>query len=383
MPCIILERTLERKGFVEYCLTGCVDGEARSASPGEYFANAAAIAVHKGIQIIQEKVYGRLGVKDQVLAAREQEYRKAGLEAPPGVMWLEGTPLSNTGFCGLQIWGIAPKASHNTTVATVGGIGGAPARLWTGPGYRMLYVPSVHGQRRDGSLPESAEAQAALMFDNADSVLRSAGFKYSQVVRTWIYLPRVLDWYGEFNRVRTDFYAKAGFGRDPGKSPFPASTGIQARAIPGGECSMDVLALDTADPATADAQPILTTMRQGPAFGYGSAFSRGMSLMLEGRKTVFVSGTASIDAQGNTLYPENAEMQCVETLVNVAALLEGQGGSLRHIATATLFCKTKEVFAAYRNVTRWLQIPEIPTVCMQADVCRADLLVEIEAVAFI
>lgn len=140
---------------------------------------------------------------------------------------------------------------------------------------------------------------------------------------------------------------------------------------------------DTKDPALARAEPIITTPRQGPAFSYGSAFSRGMSLTLEDRKTVFISGTASIDSEGNTLYPGNTEMQCLETLVNIAALLEREGGRLHDIAMATLFCKSREVFTAYRNVMRWLQIPEIPTVYVQADVCRPDLLVEMEAVAFI
>ena len=384
MSCIIFERALERRAFVEHGLTASAAGEAGIASPGEYFAKAALIAAQKGIQIIQEKIYSSMAAKEQVLAAREKEYRKAGLDPSLAVTWLEGTPLASTGFCGFQIWGIAPKDRGKTTVATLDGEGGRDAgRLWTGPGYRMLYLPSVQGICSDGPLPGNVTDQAAMMFENANSALQSAGFQYSQVIRTWIYLPRILDWYGEFNRVRTEFYANAGFGRDPGKSPFPASTGIQARSTPHGECSMDLLVLETKDPARARAEPILTTSRQGPAFGYGSAFSRGMSLILEDRKTVFISGTASIDSQGNTVYPGNNEMQCLETLVNVAALLEREGGSLHDIATATLFCKTREVFTAYQNVVRWLQIPEIPIVYVQADVCRPDLLVEMEAVAFI
>ncbi|MCY2930643.1 MAG: Rid family hydrolase [Planctomycetota bacterium] len=384
MSCQILERVLERKAFVEHCLSGCVTAETAAASPGEYFAQVASIVAQKGIQIIQDKVYGTMAVKEHVLAARAEAYRKAGLDASLPVTWLEGTPLADTGFCGLQIWGIAPKANGGTTVATTDGQGGsAPGRLWTGPGYRLLYLPAVFGDLLDGSKPATVTAQASSMFENAVHALRSAGFNYSQVIRTWIYLPRILDWYGEFNRVRTELYAAAGFARDAGKSPFPASPGIQARSIPQGECGMDVLALDTSDPGKAKAVPILTTPRQGPAFSYGSAFSRGMSLTVEDRKTVFLSGTASIDSRGNTLYPGNAEMQCLETLVDVAALLEGVGGSLRHIAMATLFCKTRDVFAVYRNAMRWLQAPEIPTVYVQADVCRPDLLVEMEAVAFV
>jgi enamine deaminase RidA (YjgF/YER057c/UK114 family) len=63
--------------------------------------------------------------------------------------------------------------------------------------------------------------------------------------------------------------------------------------------------------------------------------------------------------------------------------MEQQGGSLRNITSATLFCKDRASWEAWNRVTRLLQIPEFPKICVLADVCRHDLLVEMEAVAVI
>ena len=44
---------------------------------------------------------------------------------------------------------------------------------------------------------------ATQMFHKTNVILEEHGFVYRDVVRTWIYLSRILDWYGEFNRLRT------------------------------------------------------------------------------------------------------------------------------------------------------------------------------------
>jgi enamine deaminase RidA (YjgF/YER057c/UK114 family) len=69
--------------------------------------------------------------------------------------------------------------------------------------------------------------------------------------------------------------------------------------------------------------------------------------------------------------------------MSIAAILRDQGGSLNDIKSATLFCKSRESYEAWERATHLLRIPLIPKVCVIADVCRGDLLVEMEAVAVI
>jgi enamine deaminase RidA (YjgF/YER057c/UK114 family) len=274
----------------------------------------------------------------------------------------------------VQLWGIAPK-DETTSVVTVEDPVNGRARLLKGNGFRLLHLPSV----KASTLARDAAEQARQMFMNVRFGLEAHGFCYPNVVRTWIYIARLLEWYGDFNRVRTAIYRESGLG-SPAASAFPASTGIMGHSAEE-ECVMDVLALDPTGHTVAQAVPIHRSPRQDSSFNYGSAFSRGMVLDIEGRKTVHISGTASINPAGQSIHVGNAELQSFETLMCIASILEAQGGGLSNITSATLFCKNHAAWEAWQRVTALLQIPDFPKLCVQADVCRHDLLVEMEVVA--
>jgi len=379
--CRIEVRATERESFTEYHVTGTVE---RMGSTGavadELLARVGAVIAECRIQPMQEKLYGLASVRDEVLQRRLAAYRREELDLSVPVTWIQGAPLQHNEFAGVQIWGIAPK-DRRTSVATVEHPSTGRGRLLSGRGFRLLHLPSVRGARPGGTLAKGAVAQAQQMFLNAGLGLQAHGFQYRHVVRTWIYLARLLDWYGEFNAVRTAHYRPAGLGLKGGPA-FPASTGIQGSSD-GEECVMDLLALDSEGPDRAAALPILRSTRQDSSFNYGSAFSRGMTLKIEGRRTVHVSGTASINAAGASAHVGDAEMQSVEMLLCIAAILEEQGGSLANITSATLFCKTRGAWESWLKVSRLLRVPNFPKVCVLADVCRSDLLVEMEAVATI
>ena len=379
--CRVEVRATERESFTEYHVTGTIERVGNTgAAADELLGQVASTLAERGIETIQEKFYGLSSVREEVLRRREAAYRREELDLSVPVTWIQGAPLQHNEFAGVQIWGIAPK-DRRTSVATVENPSTDRGRLLTGRGFRLLHLPSVRGTRPGGTLAKGAVAQAQQMFLNAGLGLQAHGFQYRNVVRTWIYLARLLEWYGEFNAVRTAHYRPAGLGLKGGPA-FPSSTGIQGSSH-GEECVMDLLALDSEGPDRAAALPILRSARQDSSFNYGSAFSRGMTLKIEGRRTVHVSGTASINAAGASAHVGDAEMQSVEMLLCIAAILEEQGGSLANITSATLFCKDRSSWEAWMRVSRLLQIPCFPRVCVLADVCRPDLLVELEAVAAI
>ena len=374
-------RATERSSFTEYHITGAVLGCVPvGAAADELFAQVAAAVAERGIQPIQEKLYGLPSVRAEVLKRREAQYRRQELDLSIQVTWIVGTPLLGCDFVGVQLWGIVPRAS-GVGVKTVENPVTGRGRQLTGRGFRMLHLPFVRGLKADGALAGDAPAQADQMFTNAGLALNAHGMQYRNVVRTWIYMARLLEWYGEFNRVRTAHYQPAGLGVSGGVA-FPASTGIQGRYADE-ECLMDVLAFEADGPGGAAAIPINHSPRQDQSFNYGSAFSRGMTFAIEGRRTVHISGTASINPAGESIHVGNAELQSLETMMCIAAILEEQGGSLENITSATLFCKDRGAWEAWTRVSRLLRVPEFPKVCVLADVCRHDLLVEMEVVAVI
>lgn len=376
--CRLEVRESARDSFTEYHVTATVEGGA--CPPDEVLGQVAALLARRKIQPIQEKLYGRTGLRAEVLQCREAAYRRHGLDAGVPVTWIEGIPLQNGDFAGVQIWGIVPRDGE-TCVWTVENPASGYGRIWSGRGFQMLHLPAVRGVQPGGTLPAGHTAQAQMMFTNVGLGLQAHGMAYPDVVRTWIYVSRLLDWYGELNQVRTAHYARAGLGVKDGAA-FPASTGIQGR-MADEECLMDVLALKCDRPPGAVAEPIRRSPRQDQSFNYGSAFSRGMAFRIEGRKTVHISGTASINQAGASTHIGDAECQSLETLMSIAAILAEQGGSLRDITSATLFCKDQAAWEAWDRVTRLLDVPAFPKVVVQADVCRPDLLVEMESVAVI
>ena len=108
-----------------------------------------------------------------------------------------------------------------------------------------------------------------------------------------------------------------------------------------------------------------------------------MALEIEGRRTVHVSGTASINAAGASTHLGDAEHQSLDTLMNVAAILNGPGRRppAHHVGNAVL--QEPRGLGGLGAGVELLGVPAFPKVCVLADVCRHDLLVEMEAVAVI
>jgi enamine deaminase RidA (YjgF/YER057c/UK114 family) len=370
-------RTLERETHTDCYLTA-------AASPGaddltqEIYSAAASLMAQRRIEPIIEKAYGRISRRTDIAAVRRTAFVQHGLSPDLPFVFLEGAPVDRAPFAGLQIWGVAAHDAKASLVRSQSLLYGAVARRLDFAGGRLLYAPAIDGLSAGRAAPPAEQARA--MFDRARDLLAAAGFSYRHVVRTWIYLAHILDWYDDFNRVRTEFFRREGVGADPSRLDFPASTGIQGRAGDAA-CVMDLLALD---PGTgASVEPIRSSSRQGHSFDYGSAFSRATDVRYGGRSTIYVSGTASIDRAGKTAHVGDAAAQAQETLECIGALLEDRGGGFANIVQATCFVKHATALAAYDEVVRRLRLPRIPTVTVLADVCRDDLLIEIEAVAII
>ena len=358
----------ERASGVELFLTAR-PADRSGADAASVLEEAAKAVAARGAAPIAEKLYGPRAHREDTLALRDSIYRRRGLDPSVPVTWIEGLPLAGEALVGLQIWAVDARVGEVRTVDAVVGRG----RLWDAGGFRLLYVPSITGPGG-----EDAPGEAKRMFARAGQALESQGMSFRDVARTWIYLSRLLDWYGDLNAVRTAFYGPAGLGE--GGVAFPASTGIQGRSGDE-ECLMDVLAVVASPASRVEVTPIHRSPRQDQSFRYGSAFSRGMVIALDGVRTVHISGTASIDTSGASTHLDDPEMQSVETLLSISAILEEQGGSLADIVSATLYCKDERSFEAWERVTHLLRVPAFPRVTVKADVCRADLLVEMECVA--
>ena len=123
------------------------------------------------------------------------------------------------------------------------------------------------------------------------------------------------------------------------------------------------------------------------AYDYGSAFSRGMRIDLNGVTILLISGTASIDEQGCTVHVGDLRAQLRRTYDNITQLLASEGATWHDIVRTTCYLRDIERDYEAFNDERTAFYKEqdlnpLPaSTGIQAILCRPDLLVEIEAIA--
>jgi len=263
------------------------------------------------------------------------------------------------------------------TVHAVAGCG-RPKVLPVGqrPGGRLLEMGAwsyLAGCDLQGDGAGEPGGQARQMLDAAESLLRSAGGSLHDVARTWMWLGDILDWYGEFNRVRSELFIARGLLLGDGGGRLPASTGIGIGPAGPRCCAMDLVATLGEAPRV-----LLSATRQDAASKYGSAFSRAAVARTPAGRTVYISGTAAIDRAGNTTHLDDAAGQIHDTLMSVWTALRDAGSCPEDVVQAIVYCKTPQVRRIFRRQHANMRMPHLVTV---ADVCRENLLFEVEATA--
>jgi enamine deaminase RidA (YjgF/YER057c/UK114 family) len=274
----------------------------------------------------------------------------------------------------------------------------------------------------------SRPAQTRLMIERAERILLENGASYKDVVRTWFYLSEILDWYAEFNKVRNEKYGEFGIMPGPGDRELllPASTGIAGDSRAGAACAMDLIAVIENNPEESSSLSFpqvkrvgdpsekkdsgqagmtelkfrrgitndhidktrpsirrLTNPSQLDAFRYGSAFARASVVRNGSTALIEVSGTAAIDEHGVSLYPGDIRAQIDCTFDKVAALLKQEDAELKDICSATVFVKQPEFAKIFYEMASASGLEDFPCVCIVADVCREELLFEMDAEAVV
>jgi 2-iminobutanoate/2-iminopropanoate deaminase len=120
---------------------------------------------------------------------------------------------------------------------------------------------------------------------------------------------------------------------------------------------------------------------------YGSAFSRGLRVDAGPLSLLLISGTASVDENGNTVHAGDFRAQTRRTFANITALLASEGATWKDVVRTTCYLRDIERDYAAFNEERTAFYREqgldpLPaSTAVQAILCRPDLLVEIEGIA--
>ena len=218
------------------------------------------------------------------------------------------------------------------------------------------------------------------------ALLDQSGFP--ELLRVWNYFSNInaesygQERYRQFNRGRYEAFLR---GKRPTTGQVPAACALGTRS---GPLCLAFL---------AGRQPLipLENPRQLSAYHYpkdyglrSPTFSRAGLVRLPEQEILLISGTASIVGH-RTLHHGDALAQARESLANIAALLDeanrlgGHRDYRPKVLTYKVYIRHADDFAAVSQAMNEFlgQDSSAQVVVVQADICRADLLVEVEASA--
>jgi enamine deaminase RidA (YjgF/YER057c/UK114 family) len=278
--------------------------------------------------------------------------------------WVEGGACDARPLAGIQVHAVA-----GTRVATLASQGRTIGRVWKDATATHCVFSGLGAQNI--SVPRSEQALASLGLLAAE--LARTGMAFSNVARTWFYLDDILAWYGEFNRARNNFFVQANLG--PGN--VPASTGVSGRNPGGGAVALTAWAIKPRNPSRV-AVRMVPSPRQCPAPAYGSAFSRAVEVQSPGFRQLLVSGTASIAPAGDTNHVGDVVAQIECTMDVIQAILESRGLTLANTTRATAYFRSGLDAPRFAEWLERHELRSLPVVYACCDICRDDLLFELE-----
>jgi chorismate lyase / 3-hydroxybenzoate synthase len=322
----------------------------------------------------------------------------AQLAAQPPSWWRNVLGVVGFGSTSPAEGARVPVATVMTPALSSGGL----CEIWRAEGIQPLSTSDARSSIRfrycdDLLFGCMALDEQALTEGGAEALMRATEVAYAQVfdvlsktqhphlIRIWNYLADINlhsdgdERYRHFNSARQMAFRKSGRAT---MGTVPAACALGSPS--GSPLSIYFLAARQA-PTMIENPRQTSAYHYPPKFGrHSPIFSRACVWGGPGRSRLFVSGTASIVGH-ETLHRGDVVAQTRETMINIGALVDqanNLGGSSRYSVEALklkVYVRRPADLAAIEATLATIVRPAHAVLYLQADVCREDLLVEIEA----
>ena len=257
---------------------------------------------------------------------------------------------------------------------------------------------AVHCGGLMGGVDDSISQASERAFKAANEILAQEGLSIHHIIRQWNYIENIAiveekedapQNYQDFNDVRAHYYDQGEF-----KYGYPAATGIGQDT---GGVIIGFIALSESDnikvrpignPGQIDAHKYSEMVLEGNSQEKCTPkFERAKLVSIGSRNYMYVSGTASILGE-LTMHVGDVEKQTLTTIENIRRLFSKENQE----AMGLNFDVAEIQFSHLRVYVKKMEdIPAVEKICreelncksslfLESDVCREDLLVEIEGV---
>ncbi|MFC1538368.1 Rid family hydrolase [Candidatus Latescibacterota bacterium] len=247
--------------------------------------------------------------------------------------------------------------------------------LVEGSHYNLLWTANLFDTESFDSYKQTSS-----IFKSYNNIISEYGMNLlDNTVRTWFFVRDIDNHYNGLVESRKAFFT--GHGLTP-ETRYIASTGIEgiSKEV---DSLVDLDALAITNLTNEQNVRMNALDNLSPTILYGGTFERGTRIRFGDRSHLYISGTASIDKDGEVVHLYDAGKQTQRTLDNIKALLEPQGAGLHDMAYLIVYVRT----LSYRNnVAEVLEKElsrDIPLIFVQSPVCRPTWLVEIEGIGII
>lgn len=236
--------------------------------------------------------------------------------------------------------------------------------------------------------------QSKAIFAQLEEILSRENFPINSIVRQWNYIENISLFddeyqnYQAFNDSRSHFYAKADWSMG-----YPAATGIGTQS---GGVMVELIAfvgeglinraLD--NPLQIAAHKYSQGVLKGtidPCFKQRTTpkFERARIIGLPDKQTVYISGTAAIRGEMSLIADDLIEQARI-TMQNIDYLISSKNypvdGASREYKILRIYVKNPSQMEEVRTFMK-ANYPDIKKIYICADICREELLLEIEGIA--
>lgn len=223
----------------------------------------------------------------------------------------------------------------------------------------------------------NSEEQTHLLLKNYETELQREGCTLAEnCVRTWFFVQNIDVNYAGMVRARHENFIEQGLTEN---THYIASTGIEGRHA---DFNIHVL-LDAY--AVKGLQPKQMKYLYAPnhlsaTAVYGVTFERGVSVLYGDRRQLYISGTASIDSNGDVLHLGDVVLQAHRMCENVEKLLKEGNAGFEHLAQIIIYLRDVADYSVIKLMLE-KRFPRVPKQFLLAPVCRSTWLIEMECIA--
>ncbi len=382
--CSIVLRRVEGPAARElflHCQPPAATAAARLQAEALYRAILRVLEAEGGsfASVVAETVFLR-DLRANVEPVREARHRvlaaSGGTAHRPATTEIEQPPLNARSCLEVSVQAVLPNESPARFKSIAARPACTCAECTRAHGLQIHVGEEVHFHA-GGLCGAGANAyeQTLAMFGLAEELLQQAGMEFRDVVRTWIHLRQIDRDYAELNRARRSFFAARRI------DPVPASTGIGGGPVSAAhDLCLGLYAVKAGHPPV---RTVMTSPTLNEAVQYGADFVRGMRMVETNKVALHVSGTASIDEHGRSAHRGDFDAQAGRMLVNIAALLKGQGANFGDVVSAITYLKHSADAGRLREKLHETGFEGFPHALVVAPICRPDLLCETEALAVV